>query len=66
MEEERSERDGESKCKCSTRKKEEDEETEFTLHAHFYTLFRNPLRTWAALTERERGIRMVFSRITVK
>ena len=28
------------------------------------TLLRKPLSTWEALTERERGIRIVFSRIT--
>ena len=28
------------------------------------TLFKNPFRTWEALTERNRGIRMGFSRMT--
>lgn len=31
---------------------------------HERTLFKNPFNTWEALTERNRGIRMGFSRMT--
>lgn len=30
------------------------------------TLFKNPFKTWEALTERKRGMRMGFSRITAE
>lgn len=30
------------------------------------TLFKNPFRTWEALTDRKRGMRMGFSRITAE
>jgi len=39
--------------------------TDFTKHGP-PTLFRKPLRTPAAFTDKDLGIRIVFSRITVK
>lgn len=35
-----------------------------TVSGHGRTLFKNPFRTWEALTDRNRGIRMGFSRMT--
>ena len=48
------------------RKRETERQTRgwISTYKHTCTLLRNPLSTWAALTERERGMRMVFSRIT--